>query len=62
MFSTRRTNPTDAVSIPVKSLAWMLLDRPGTLSVAIISSLDSIRLAVTPTPRNSAIGNSLVFP
>ena len=62
MFSTRRTNPTDAVSTPVKSLAWMLLLRPGTLSVTIISSLDSIRLAVTWTPRNSAIGNSLVFP
>jgi len=47
MFSTRRTNPTDAVSIPVKSLAWMLLLRPGTLSVTIISSPDSIRLATT---------------
>ena len=61
MFSTRRTNPTDVVSIPVKSLAWMLLLRPGTLSVTIISSPDSIRLAVTWTPRNSAIRNSLVF-
>ncbi len=43
MFSTRRTNPTDAVSIPVKSLAWMLLLRPGTLSFTPATAPASMR-------------------